>query len=238
MKMWTNRWVWSALVAVSVSGCASSRSGLPDDAESAQAPKPTLSVAMTRNVPARDVELPADAVVDPAEAVSATVSAETGISFYRIQVGDPIVIHLRGIYPRDEQVEDVVDENGRVTIPLVGDIAAAGRSTSQLEEDMTRMYIDGGYYRSITVNVVIPSRTYFIRGEVRQPGKFPIASGITLMQAIAAAGGYTEFASQRGIKLIRGGSTTKVNMRDIENNPERDIRLESGDVIVVDRSIL
>jgi len=213
-------------------GCASSGSG---DGDQSALSRPTLSVSMTRNVPMRDVEV--DTGKDEVDN-SPTVSAETGISFYRIQVGDPIVVHLRGIYPRDDRVEDMVDEDGDITIPLVGDILAAGKSTSKLESDITRMYMDGGYYRSITVTVVVPSRTYFIRGEVKAPGRFQIVSGISIMQAIAAAGGYTEFASQRSVKLIRGGTTTKVNMRTIEKNPDRDIRLESGDVIVVDRSIL
>lgn len=229
------------LAAVALfAGCASSGTDAAGDGAAAVTTAvPTLSVSATRTVPQRDVEL---AMTTDAEQKmlddNPHVSAETGVTIYRIQVADPLVIHLRGIYPKDESVEDIVDEDGNVTVPLIGDILAAGKSTSQLESDITRMYVEGGYYRSITVNVVMPSRTYFIRGEIRQPGKFPIVSGVTIMQAIAAAGGYTEFANQRSVKLIRGGSTTTVNVKNIERNPEKDIRLESGDVIVVDRSLL
>jgi len=227
------------LLLAFVTGCASSGGGVnQDEVAAAGIPSPSLSLSATRTIPQRDlvVSIPEDSVDVQEE--NPLVSVETGVTFYRFQVGDPIVIHLRGIYPKDDMVEDIVDEDGNVTIPLIGDILAAGKSTAQLEADVTRMYIDGGYYRVITVNVVMPSRTYFIRGEIRNPGRFAIVSGVTIMQAIAAAGGYTEFASQRSIKLIRGGTTTTINMKSIERNPEKDIRLESGDVIVVDRSIL
>jgi len=225
------------LAGLSVTGCATSGPvAVPGAAASgSDAPsKPSLSMSMTRTVPLEDV-----AVVQPGDPLEMPLaSMETGITFYRLKVGDPVVIHLRGIYPRDESVEDIVDEDGNVTIPLIGDVLAVGKSTSQLESDLRRMYIDGGYYRTITVSVVMPSRTYFIQGEIKNPGRFPVISGVTIMQAIAAAGGYNEFANPRNIKLIRGGTTTPVNMRTIERNPDQDIRLESGDVIVVPRSML
>lgn len=156
---------------------------------------------------------------------------------YLLQAGDPVVIHLRGIYPQDQEVEDIIDDNGNITLPFLGDIMARGKSTSEVEADIRDRYISGGYYRNITVSVVMPQRTYFIRGEVRAPGRFPVVGGLTMLQAIAAAGGYTEFANTRRVNLIRGGRTIPYNMRDVERNPELDIRLESGDVIVVERSL-
>lgn len=194
---------------------------------------PALSLSMTRGVSATS----ATPVVDVPE-LPVVVEAEIPAYSYRLQVGDPVLIHLRGIYPRDEQIEDIIDDAGNVTLPFLGDIPAVGKSTSQLESDIQSMYIDGGFYRTITISVIMPQRTYFIRGEVRQPGRYPIVGGLTLMQAIATAGGYTEFASPRSIQLIRGsGKPMEINMRRIERSPENDIRLESGDVIVVGRSI-
>jgi polysaccharide export outer membrane protein len=244
----------SVLVVSCLMGCVSK--GVPGDepdligeaaAEGAESsapasppPRPALSVSTTRTVTPQSIDgvQPAPAAEQPESSDNQMAATETGVTFYRLKVGDPVVINLRGIYPRDEVVEDIVDEEGNITIPLIGDIPAIGKSTSQLESEVRRLYIDGGYYRTITVSAVVPQRTYFIRGEIRGPGRFPIVSGVTLMQAIAAAGGYTEFANQRSVKLIRGGTTTTINMRDIDRNPERDIRLESGDIIVVDRSIL
>ncbi|HMO05465.1 MAG TPA: polysaccharide biosynthesis/export family protein [Kiritimatiellia bacterium] len=250
--------VMLALAVAALTGCVSrsSDAGGADEGLAAATARPALAMSMSRAGtdgatssavapvipprPSAPTSAPAPAPVLPViEPVSQPLaSMETGVTFYRFKSGDPVVIHLRGIYPKDEAVEDIIDEDGNVTIPLIGDIPAAGKSTSQLEADITRMYIEGGYYRSITVNVVMPSPFYFIRGEIRSPGRFPVVSGVTILQAIAAAGGYTEFANQRNVQLIRGKTTTTINMRDIERNPERDIRLESGDVIVVNRSIL
>lgn len=198
---------------------------------------PPLVMATTRTVAPEDLD-----VVLPEENSEVNARPEEGsqavVAVYRLQPGDPVIIHLRGIYPRDEQVEDIIDENGNMTIPHVGDIKAIGKSTAELEGDIRRLYIDGGYYKSITVNVVMSARTFFIRGEVKGPGRYPVVGGLTLMQGIAVAGGYTEFASPRNVKLLRGGNAQTINMRSIEKNPETDIRLESGDVIVVERSLL
>ncbi len=243
----------SLLIVMAVfSGCMSRSPEIADQEvvdQTTGIAKPTLSMSMSRVVTENGaatppstttpvVMTPMTPVVTP-EVVSVDPSVSgTGVTFYRFKSGDPVVIHLRGIYPKDEAVEDIIDEDGNLTIPLIGDIPAAGKSTSQLESDISRLYIDGGYYRTITVNVVMPSPFYFIRGEIRSPGRFPVVSGVTILQAIAAAGGYTEFAKQSSVQLIRGKTTTTINIRDIERNPERDIRLESGDVIVVGRSIL
>ena len=156
---------------------------------------------------------------------------------YKLQSGDPVVVYLRGIYPKDDMIEDIVDDGGNITLPHLGDFLVAGKSTSQAEAEIRTRYIREKIYTTITVNLVMPQKTYFIQGEVRNPGRFPIVGGMTLMQAIAAAGGYTEFASPRNVVLNRAGKKTEVNMRRIQKNPEQDIRLESGDVIVVERSI-
>jgi protein involved in polysaccharide export with SLBB domain len=231
------RWYFVILIAVMtlVNGCASRYGG---DAETASTGI-ELSLSMSRGT-ALSPESVAGIGAQEVSFGAGAGEADTidPVYSYRIQIGDPVIIHLRGIYPRDEQIEDIVDDAGNITLPFLGDIPAAGKSTSQVESDIRSAYIDGGYYRTITISVIMPQRTYFIRGEVRQPGRYPIVGGLTLMQAIATAGGYTEFASQRNIQLIRGsGRPIDVNMRRIERNPENDIRLESGDVIVVGRSL-
>lgn len=220
------------LVSMLMTACSSTSP--QSDNVAATKSRPALSMSASRTVPEQDAAV----TQSLAKNDQPVASAETGVTFYRFKSGDPVVINLRGIYPKDETVEDIIDEDGNVTIPLIGDILAAGKSTSQLETEITRMYIDGGYYRNVTVTVILPSPFYFIRGEIRLPGRYQVVSGVTLLQAIAAGGGYTEFANPKSVKLIRGKTTTTINMREIERHPERDVRLESGDVIVVDRSIL
>ena len=156
---------------------------------------------------------------------------------YRLREGDPVIIYLRGIMPKDEQIEEIVDERGYVTLPYIDDVMAAERTSSELEREIQRIYIERQIYRTVSVNVVMPSQSYFVQGEVRQPQRYPLLTGVTLLQAIATAGGYTEFADPKRVTLTRGRDVRVVNMRDVERNPQQDINVESGDVIRVPRSI-
>jgi polysaccharide export outer membrane protein len=76
-----------------------------------------------------------------------------------------------------------------------------------------------------------------VRGEVLQPGRYKLTSGLTVVRALAAAGGYTEFANPRKVKILRGGKAFYVNLRELEQYPDRDIEIKPGDVMVVPRSM-
>jgi polysaccharide export outer membrane protein len=131
----------------------------------------------------------------------------------------------------------VIDESGYVSLPYLNMVKAAGKSASELERDIRGLYLQRQIYRDISVNVVLPSQGYYVRGEVKQPGRYPLVSGLTLVQALAAAGGYTEFANTRKVKLLRGGDTTLHDIRELEQHPEDDVPIKVGDVIVVPRSV-
>jgi polysaccharide biosynthesis/export protein VpsN len=156
---------------------------------------------------------------------------------YRLKASDPITVYLRGILPQDVQMQDVIDENGRINLPYIGTVQAAGKTTSELEAEIQRLYIEGKIYKHVTVNVVMLSQGYFVRGEVKQPGRYDLVTGVTVVQAIAQAGGYTEFKDPRHVRLIRSGKTTEINVLELEADPRKDISIESGDVIVVPRGI-
>lgn len=156
---------------------------------------------------------------------------------YRFRYGDPVIIFLRGILPKDDQIEEIVDERGYVTLPYIDDVLAAGRTSSELEREIQRIYIERQIYRTITVSVVSPAQSFFVQGEVRQPQRYPLVTGTTVLQAIAAAGGYTEYADPKKVSLTRGRDVKLINMRDVERNPQQDLSVESGDVIRVPRSI-
>lgn len=156
---------------------------------------------------------------------------------YTLKVGDGLQIYLRGI-PSGEVIEDVIDEGGKITLPLINEITAAGITASDLERNIRKTYMDQDIYRNITVNVVVPTRFYFIQGEIRAPGRFQIMSATRLSQAIAGAGGYTEFASGK-VVVKRAGKIFRTirNARRLERVPEDDILLEPDDVIEVQRSL-
>ncbi len=153
---------------------------------------------------------------------------------YRLRAGDPLSVTLRT--PGQDQVDTTVDEYGMIRLPLmVEPLRAAGLTGTELERAIERAYVERDIYRNVTANVSIPARMYYLQGEVRSPGRYPVISGLTLRQAIASAGGYTDFARTRRIQITRGGEVFRINARQIERNPERDIEIKTGDIIFVPR---
>lgn len=180
----------------------------------------------------------ADIVEEPALVTGASIESvfSSTASAYVLRPQDRIIVNLRGI-PKEETHEDVIDDEGFINLPFINEIKASGRKASDLERAIRAAYIDGQFFRNINVSVVLPSQSYYVRGEVRQPGRYPMMSGVTVVQAIAAAGGYTDFARRSKVQLVRQGFSTYVDAGDMEDNPEQDLPIEAGDVIVVHRSV-
>lgn len=193
---------------------------------------PPAKVVAASTAAAAPVIAPNSTPATPAPAASA------GPAVYRLRPLDPIIIYLRGILPKDDQVEDQIDEQGYIRMTYLKPIKAAGKTATELEDEIERQYIDGKIYRSITVQVVLPSQSYFIEGEVKAPGRIQLVSGMTLMQAIAQAGSFTDYAKRTDVRIVRGGTTTRFNAIEITENPTKDVRIEPGDRIIVGRSIL
>ncbi len=208
---------------------AASRPAAPERPAPAPAPAPVQIVAPkpVEKPPAR----PAAAAAPAPEEIPALADAG-----YQLKVGDGVQIFLRGI-PGGEVIEDVIDEAGMITLPFINEILAAGSSASELERNIRQTYLDQDIYRNITVNVVVPTRFYFIQGEVRAPGRFQIMSATRVSQAIAASGGYTEFASGKVVVKRKGKIVKEIkNARRLERSPEDDLLLEPDDVVEVLRS--
>jgi polysaccharide export outer membrane protein len=163
-------------------------------------------------------------------------ASEPIVGLYTLKVLDPLYISLLGI-PQEKEIETVIDEYGEITLPYIQDpVQASGLSISALEREIQRIYTEGGIYRNITVNIQTSAKTYFMEGEVARPQEYGLNRRITLLQAIAAAGGYTEYADKKDITITRHGEIIKVNAKDLEKNPELDISIEPGDRINVDRT--
>jgi len=148
--------------------------------------------------------------------------------------GDGISIYLKNI-PRPEDIREEVDEMGDVTLPLIGKIRVNGMSTSQAEDAIKAAYIDGGYYRKIDVIVVAEAGVYYVRGEVKRPGSFPISGDVTLVQAITTAGGYTDFAKRSKVKVRRGYEDMLFDADRIEDGKDPDPLIKANDTIIVSR---
>ena len=98
-----------------------------------------------------------------------------------------------------------VDSNGSVSIPLAGRVRAAGKTTKQLEGAI-RSALAKGIVRDPRVNVDVATyRPYYILGEVKNSGEYPYKVGLTIMDAVAAAGGFTYRANEHKVYLRRAG---------------------------------
>jgi polysaccharide export outer membrane protein len=134
-----------------------------------------------------------------------------------------------------------VRSDGKISLPLVGELQAAGRTPLQLEQDIAsklRSYITEP---EVTVMVEqINSEKFNILGQVTRPGSYPLAASTTVMDAIAIAGGFKDFAKQKGIYILRqapdgGQSRITFNYKDFikGKNPGQNIKLEPRDSVVV-----
>lgn len=123
---------------------------------------------------------------------------------YTLDSGDRIRIVV--FRHEDLSGEFEIDGTGMFSMPLIGDVDAGGLSTRQLEERIAERLRDG-YLVDPQISIeVLNYRPFFILGEVNQPGQYPYASGMSVINAVALAGGFTFRAKENEISVQRGGS--------------------------------
>lgn len=133
-----------------------------------------------------------------------------------------------------------VRPDGKISLPLLGDVQAAGRTPMQLGREITEKLKRFIADPQVTVIVTqINSQRIYIMGEVGRPGAYPLLPGMTVLQALSNAGGFSLFAKLKDIYVIRveDGKQTKhpFNYREVirGNRPEQNLELKAGDTIVV-----
>jgi len=129
-----------------------------------------------------------------------------------------------------------VRPDGKITIPLVGDVQASGLTPERLGEQLKQALSD--YINSPDVSVslqAVNSKKFFITGEVMRAGEYPLAIPTKVFDALSNAGGFRDFANKKKIIIIRGPERIKFNYQDIlkGKNLEQNIFLENGDTVVV-----
>lgn len=120
---------------------------------------------------------------------------------YLLDTGDRLRIFVYG-QPNLSRLY-IVDHDGRISIPLIGDVGARGHTTKDLQA-LIRDRLGKEYVKNPQVTVDIQqNRPFFILGEVKNAGQFPYVSGMTVETAVAIAGGFTERASERKFRITR-----------------------------------
>ncbi len=158
---------------------------------------------------------------------------------YIIAPGDVLEIAVYGQEGLDRQ-KLVVRPDGKVSFPLVGDIPAGGLTTAQVSTEVRKRARKFIPMAVATVSVrELGSMQYYVVGKVAKPGMFNVSNNISVLQALALAGGVTTCADERHIEIVRteGDRTTKMefNYHQVKKGEalRQNILLQRGDTILV-----
>jgi len=139
----------------------------------------------------------------------------------------------------------VIRPDGKVSLPLIGDVPSSGMTADQLSSDIVERFKAYKENPSVSVNVIEVNSYYvFVVGEVTTPGKLPMKSYTTILQALALAGGFSEFASRNDIQVIRNVTNAEGKIKELriplryddlisEEGSLYNLTLKSGDTIIV-----
>jgi protein involved in polysaccharide export with SLBB domain len=123
---------------------------------------------------------------------------------YQLGTGDKVRVIVFG--EDDLGGEFTIDGNGRISLPLIGQLAASGHTASALEQQIETKLADG-YVNNPRVSVQITTyRPFYVIGEVNHPGEYAYVNGMSALNAVALAGGYTQRSKESIIYIRRNGS--------------------------------
>jgi polysaccharide export outer membrane protein len=157
---------------------------------------------------------------------------------YRLGPGDKLRIEVY----KDPQLSQSVQvrPDGKITLPLIGDLEANGRTPIDLRDTITQSLKEYVTNPTVTVIVVeaLASKVY-VMGEVTHPGTMELHGPTTILQALAMAGGFKEFANTKDVRVLRPSAdrasvqTITFNYKDVLKGDARPFLLRSGDTVVV-----
>jgi len=216
------KWSWSTGLTVSaicvfMSSCLWAQTGSGSEANRAKVASPPATVS----------------------AQSADAAASPHNDSFVIGNDDVLAIH---VWKEPDVSRSVpVRSDGKISLPLAGEIQAAGKTPLQLESDIAAKLKDYVSDPEVTVIVQeIKSQKFNLLGQVAKPGSYSLTQAATVLDAIALAGGFRDFAKQKSIYILRqnpGGGESRIpfNYKDVikGKNSSQNIRLQPRDTIVV-----
>lgn len=161
----------------------------------------------------------------------------TELELYRVRAGDALNISVWG-EPKLSG-DFYVREDGRITMPLIKDVVAVGKTLDELASDVETKLKDfvSGPQVAVTVTQEAPTR-YYLSGSFSKPGEYRSANRISFLQAVAAGGGFAPFANQGRVMLIRkaaaGELRYELDYKAVVNGRQPNPSLQDGDVLAVD----
>jgi polysaccharide biosynthesis/export protein len=217
---------------------AQSPAGSSRPNESTPRTTPTYSTGSTSDRVSQPSPAPATpAPGTPAAATPAPRTAAAAMSpDYKIVAGDKLNIQVY----KDNQLSQAlqVRPDGKITLPLIGDVRAEGRTATELRDSLVESLKE--YNNNPVVTVIVTETVppvFYVMGEVNAPGTLPLKGQITVVQALAMAGGFKDFAKKKDIMIQRkaatGSTTVRFNYNDAIKGNGQPVYVQPGDTIIV-----
>jgi polysaccharide biosynthesis/export protein len=172
------------------------------------------------------------------DASTAPVKSDSGVAVdpKTYVIGAQDVLSIKVWREQDFTGLYTVRPDGKITLPLIGDVQASGLTPERLGDQLKQGL--SNYINSPDVSVslqTVGSKKFYITGEVNRPGEYVLAIPTKVFDALSNSGGFRDFANKKKIIIIRGTDRLKFNYQDIlkGKNLEQNIFLENGDTVVV-----
>ncbi len=171
---------------------------------------------------------------NPAGTSVETVGAAVDPNKYLI--GPEDILFIKVWRENDFTLPVAVRPDGKITMPLIGEVQAADKTPMQLTKTLTELLTKYINNPDVTVFVTdVRSKKYYIIGQVNRQGSFPLVTPTTVLEGLSNAGGFHEFANTKKIRILRGNKVFNFNYNDVTKakHMEQNIYLENGDKIIV-----
>ena len=193
--------------------------------------------AQTKPDPAKTP--PSDAAPGPVPATPPKVTVESvgvAVDPNKYVIGSEDVLFVKTWREPDFTLLVVVRPDGKITMPLIGEVEASNLTPQQLSDSIKEHL--GKYMTNPDVSVFVQevrSKKYYIDGEVNRPGPYPLITPIRVFEALSNGIGFKDFANQKDIRILRGDKVFHFNYKDVTRGKhlEQNIYVENGDHIIV-----
>jgi polysaccharide biosynthesis/export protein VpsN len=159
-----------------------------------------------------------------------------------LRPGDTIDLKLSGVPANETSAvsgEYMIDTGGFINLPNLGRLKIAGLTGGAAQSAIESAYKTKEVYTNPTIIITMQAQSRWVNvgGEVKSPQRVPFTPDLTILASINAAGGFSPFADQRKVRLLRGSQVMIIDVKKIRSNPSLDIGLEPGDRIEVPQTI-
>ena len=152
-----------------------------------------------------------------------------------LRPGDSLTIAIIGVPdPSTNSVQ--IDDQGIISLPYIGALKAGDQTTAGLTQRIRETYVEKKIYTSVDVSVSVTERYVYVGGEVEKPGRIIWTPDLTAAKAIEAAGGFTLYAREDKVAVVRNQALYDLDIKLAQKDPSQDPRLEPADTIQVARS--